>query len=126
MGNRILIDKDGNPVLDKYGKPVIIPKEMLDACGASLGKPEAVNIDKSQAEKLNVLANMVKGLSEEDAKKQYFTDMFKNQMNHYLENIQIKIDDEEGPIPGTKNKGLNTIELPKELQDAGSYDPTKI
>lgn len=47
-------------------------------------------------------------------------------MNDYLENIQITIDDEEGPLPGTRNKGLNTIELPKELQDAGSYDPSKI
>lgn len=47
-------------------------------------------------------------------------------MDDYLQNIQITIDDEEGPIPGTRNKGLNTIELPKELQDAGSYDPSKI
>lgn len=98
----------------------------MDACGASLGEAEAVDIDESQAEKLNVLANMVKGLSEEDAKKQYFEDLFNNHMNDYLENIQITIDDEEGPIPGTRNKGLNTIELPKELQDAGSYDPSKI
>jgi hypothetical protein len=30
------------------------------------------------------------------------------------------IDEEEGPIPGTMNKGLNTIELPKELQDAST------
>lgn len=98
----------------------------MDACGASLGTAEAVHIDESQAEKLNILANMVRGLSEEDAKKHYFEDLFKNHMNHYLENIQVKIDDEEGPIPGTKNKGLNTIELPKELQDAVSYEPNKI
>lgn len=71
LGNRILIDDAGNPVLDKQGKPVIIPNELLDAVGASLGEPEAIDIDDSQAEQLNVLANMVKGLSEEDAKKQY-------------------------------------------------------
>jgi hypothetical protein len=29
-----------------------------------------VDIDETQAEQMNILANMVKGLSEEDAKKQ--------------------------------------------------------
>lgn len=81
LGNRILIDSDGNPVLDKFGKPVTIPKDLLDAVGATLGEGEAVDIDESQAEQLNILANMVKGLSEEDAKKQYFEDLFNNHMD---------------------------------------------
>jgi len=39
-GNKILIDKDGNPLLSKDGKPIQISSDFLKDMGAKLGKPE--------------------------------------------------------------------------------------
>lgn len=70
-GNRILVNSNGEPLLDSSGKPIQIKDDMLTSLGAQLGDPEELNIDPSMQEKLNILANMCKGLSEEDAKKEY-------------------------------------------------------
>lgn len=43
-----------------------------------------------------------------------------NQLDDYMANYEIEIDEEDGPIEGTKSKGLNTIPIPKELQDAAN------
>lgn len=70
-------------------------------------------------EQLKILEKMVaRGLSEEEAKKAVIADEMDDKLNDFLANCDISIDSEEGPLPGTRNKGLCTIKIPLELQDA--------
>jgi hypothetical protein len=46
--------------------------------------------------------------------------LMNNQIEDYFANFQLEIDEEDGPIEGTKSKGLNTIPIPKEFQDAAN------
>jgi len=114
------------PYLDKDGKPIKVTQEQLDRLKIILGEPEELGIPPEYKEKLNIISNMVKGLSYEEAKAKYYKDIFENQIGSFLENAVCQVDSEDGPTPGTMNKGLNTLELPKELTEAANYDPNKI
>lgn len=98
----------------------MISNTLLEQVGATLGEAVKVEIDPNKLEELNVLANMIKGMTAEEAKAQYMEDLMNNQIEDYFENFQLEIDEEDGPIEGTKSKGLNTIPIPKELQDAAN------
>lgn len=77
-------------------------------------------------EQLKILEKMVaRGLSEEEAKKAVIADEMDDKLNDFLANCDISIDSEEGPLPGTRNKGLCTIKIPLELQDAAYFDESK-
>lgn len=122
-GNKILIDKDGNPLLDINGKPITISAEFLKDMGAKLGKPVKMLIDM---EKLKVLSQMVKGLSEADAMNAVARQEMGDALGDFLANCDVSIDSEEGPLPGTRNKGLCTIKIPDALLDAGQFSKEKI
>lgn len=104
----------------------MISNDLLEQVGATLGEGVKIDIDPSKLEELNTLANMIKGMTAEEAKAQYFEQLMNNQLDDYMANYEIEIDEEDGPIEGTKSKGLNTIPIPKELQDAANQDPSKI
>jgi hypothetical protein len=90
--------------------------------GVKLG--ELVKIDMS-LDHLKQLSKMVLGLSEEEARMAVIQDEMNDKLGDFLANCDISIDSEEGPIPGTRNKGLCTIKIPLELQDASNYDAGK-
>lgn len=116
LGNKILCDKDGNPLLTANGRPIKITDEFLKDLGAKLGQLVKIDMDLDQ---LKILEKMVaKGLSEEEAKKAVIADEMYDKLGDFLANCDVSIDSEEGPLPGTRNKGLCTIKIPLELQDA--------
>jgi len=79
-GNRILIDADGNPLVDANGKPLKVTADMLSSLGITLGEPEKLDIDPSMIEKLNILANMIKGFSEEEALAEFNRQCMENEL----------------------------------------------
>jgi len=116
-GNKILIDANGEPLTDSKGRPIKINSEMLAALGATMGEPEKLQIDPSMTERLNVLANMIMGLTEEEAKAEFNKKCMENELYSLIENIQIDVTVEPGPKEGTWNRGLYTIEIPHELSN---------
>lgn len=64
------MDENGEPILDRNGRPVQIHEDQINSLGAKLSDPIPIDIDESFKEKLNVLANMIKGMTEEEAKVQ--------------------------------------------------------
>jgi len=109
--------------LTSKGRPIKISDEFLKDLGAKLGKLVKIDMDLEQ---LKILEKMVaRGLSEEEAKKAVIADALDDKLNDFLANCDISIDSEEGPLPGTRNKGLCTIKIPLELQDAAYFDEGK-
>lgn len=122
-GNKILIDKDGNPLLNKDGKPIKITAQFLKDMGASLGKPEKVNMDM---DKLKLLSKMVLGQSAAEAAATLKREEMGDALGDFLANCDISIDSEEGPVPGTRNKGLCTIKIPEGLLDSDKFSNEKV
>jgi hypothetical protein len=122
-GNKILIDNSGNPLLNKDGKPIQISAQFLKDMGAKLGKPQKIDMD---LDKLKVLSQMVKGFSEAEALNEVAKQEMGDALGDFLANCDISIDSEEGPLPGTRNKGLCTIKIPDALLDAGQFSKEKI
>jgi antitoxin component of MazEF toxin-antitoxin module len=81
FGNKILVDAEGNPLLDGNNRPIMISNELLEQVGATLGEKVKVEVDPSKLEELNVLANMIKGMTEDEAKAQYMQDLVNNQLD---------------------------------------------
>jgi len=115
FGHKILCDRDGNPLLNSKGKPITITDYFLKDMGITLGKLQKIELDE---EHLKILSKMVLGKSEEEARMAVIQDAMDDKLGDFLANCDISIDSEEGPLPGTRNKGLCTISIPKELQDA--------
>jgi len=122
-GNKILIDADGNPLLNKDGKPIKITAQFLKDMGASLGKPEKVNMDM---DKLKLLSKMVLGKSAAEAADCLKNEAMGDALGDFLANCDISIDSEEGPLPGTRNKGLCTIKIPEGLLDSSKFSNEKV
>mmetsp|Transcript_42777 Transcript_42777/g.35946 ORF Transcript_42777/g.35946 Transcript_42777/m.35946 type:complete len:126 (+) Transcript_42777:1784-2161(+) len=80
FGNKILVDAEGNPLLDANNRPVMISNQLLEQVGATLGEGVVVVLDPSKIEELNILANMIKGMTQDEAKQQYFEDLMNNQL----------------------------------------------
>lgn len=70
FGNKILVDAEGNPLLDANNRPIMISNDLLTQIGATLGEGVKVEIDPNKLEELNVLANMIKGMTADEAKAQ--------------------------------------------------------
>jgi len=75
------VDADGNPLLDANNRPIMISNELLEQVGATLGEGVKVAIDPNKLEELNVLANMIKGMTAEEAKAQYMEQLMNNQID---------------------------------------------
>lgn len=70
-GNCILATHNGDPFLDSHHKPHSVLKEYLDSLGVDVGEPEKLEFTDDMVEKMNILANMVKGMTEAEAQEEF-------------------------------------------------------
>jgi len=77
-------------------------------------------------EKLKLLAKMVQGKSEAEAFLAVQNEDMGDALGDFLANCDVSIDSEDGPLPGTRNKGLVTIKIPDGLLDAGQFSNDKV
>lgn len=110
-GNKILVGADGQPLLDKDGRPIMVLDEMLEDLGATLGQGVVMeDVD------LFVLSEMCKGKTREEAEAEVAAQRADQEFAKFMAKAGCDVVREAGPIEGTWNVGLSTIQIPPELQ----------
>jgi len=77
-----------------------------------------LDINPDMIEKLNVLANMVQGMSEDEALQEFNKVCAEREIGDLIANMDCQVDVEEGPLEGTWNRGLMTLDIPSDLTNS--------